>query len=337
MTKAFLHGGDIASAMKLAQEAGFDAGKPCDWLDLSTGINPNPYPLPDLSGKIWHRLPGGQETAALIEAAAQYYGAKDADHLIAASGSTPIVGMLPALFPGKAVSIVSPTYGDHETAWARAGSAVRPIRSLDEAEPAALALVVNPNNPDGRYYGAKLLADLAGRQTRAGGFLIVDEAFGDTAPSFSAVPLTSECNVIVLKSFGKFFGLAGLRLGFAIARPALVREMAAMLGSWAVSGPALAVGARALADRHWQAETREDLEVRSRSLCRMLREAGHPVHGGTPLFCLVDSPVAGDVFRNLLRRKIYVRRFDYNPRWLRIGLPANEEESARLREALSTR
>jgi cobalamin biosynthetic protein CobC len=210
---------------------------------------------------------------------------------------------------------------------------VRDARTIDDLAGADLVVVVNPNNPDGRIVGRDALLALA--DTLAPGLLVVDEAFMDVGPSDAS--LASEVarpNLVVLRSFGKFFGLAGLRLGFALAPPEIAGRLAAALGPWAVSGPALAIGAAALADAAWIAATRMRLAAASRRLDDLLAVAALEAVGGTALFRLVRTPVADALFEHLGAAGIFVRRFAGEPTWLRFGLPGDEPAWQRLAAAL---
>ncbi len=198
-------------------------------------------------------------------------------------------------------------------------------------------MLANPNNPDGRLLPRTALLALAKDLRRRGGLLVVDEAFMDVGPADASVASEVSCgNLVVLRSFGKFFGLAGLRLGFALAAPALCARLGAMLGPWAVSGPALAVGAKALADTAWIERTRRRLAKAAQRLDALLTEHGIDIVGGTTLFRLTQSPDATALFHHLGRAGIWVRAFPGNATWLRFGLPANAQEWQRLRDALKS-
>ncbi len=172
---------------------------------------------------------------------------------------------------------------------------------------------------------------------RRGGVLVIDEAFMDVGPPGASLAADAPCgNVVVLRSFGKFFGLAGIRLGFALAAPALAARLGASLGPWAVSGPALAVGAKALADADWIERTRKRLEKAATRLDTMLTASGLAIVGGTSLFRLAHSPAASALFRHLGRAGIFVRAFPDNANWLRFGLPANARHWQRLDAALAS-
>src|SRR5208282_5560909 len=238
-----LHGGDLGAARRLFP------GAPEPFIDLSTGINPNPYPLPRFSADLFARLPDPAAATAVAAAAARAYGASSAAHVVPAPGTQILLPLVAGLVqPGRA-AILAPTYPEHARAAALAGHEVKAMRGIDECRDAGLVIVANPNNPDGRLHARTALLALAKDLRRRGGMLVVDEAFMDVGPPGMSLAADVSCgNVVVLRSFGKFFGLAGIRLGFALAAPAIAMRLAAALGPWAVSAPALAVAAKALAD-----------------------------------------------------------------------------------------
>jgi cobalamin biosynthetic protein CobC len=142
-------------------------------------------------------------------------------------------------------------------------------------------------------------------------------------------------NVVVLRSFGKFFGLAGVRLGFALAPVEMAMQLRAALGPWAVSGPALAIGTAALADAAWIEEERLSLADEAQLFHALLVRTGLDFVGGTALFLLVRTPAAAELFDHLGRAGIFVRRFAEEPEWLRFGLPGGATAWQRLTEALA--
>jgi cobalamin biosynthetic protein CobC len=232
--------------------------------------------------------------------------------------------------------VVTPTYREHARAAVLAGHRVSEINDLEAAREATLVIVTNPNNPDGRLFDKDALIALARRLARRGGLLIVDEAFMDVGPRDGSLAGEVGHNaVVVLRSFGKFFGLAGIRLGFALAAPLLAARLAATLGPWAVSGPALAIGASALADRAWIERRREDLLAAAHRLKAILADAGLEVVGGTALFQLARTPAASQLFYHLGRAGILVRSFAEHPTWLRFGLPGTEAAWTRLQVAMA--
>ncbi|MGI6244580.1 MAG: threonine-phosphate decarboxylase CobD [Pseudochelatococcus sp.] len=325
------HGGNLARARALFP------GAPAPWLDLSTGINPHHYPLAALPATVFSRLPEEARSRRLSALAAAVYGApgRGADHVVPAAGTQlllpPVAGLVP---PGRA-AVLSTTYAEHARAAHLAGHAVTQARTLAALEAADLAIVVNPNNPDGRVVEREALVALGRRLSARGGLLVVDEAFMDVGPAGASVAGDVEAaGIVVLRSFGKFFGLAGVRLGFAVAPRALAGRLSARLGPWAVSGPALEYGIAALGDADWQARMRVHLDEQARRLDALLAQAGLPVACGTSLFRYLDDVPARDVFLALGRCGVLVRAFDARPRALRVGLPADDAAFARLVGAL---
>ncbi len=240
------HGGDLGAARRMFPDA------PEPFVDLSTGINPNPYPVPALSADLFARLPESAALAKLAAVAAATYGAPSAAHVVPAPGTQLLLPAVAGLVePGRA-AVLTPTYAEHARTAALAGHSVIEVRDIAALGDAQLAILTNPNNPDGRLWAKGELLAMAKTLRARGGVLVVDEAFMDVEPAdASLADAVSLGNIVVLRSFGKFFGLAGLRLGFALAAPPLVQRIASRLGPWAVSGPALAIGAQALADRAW--------------------------------------------------------------------------------------
>lgn len=334
MRETIPHGGDLDAAARLY-------GRPlADWLDLSTGINPHPYELAPIAPDTLRRLPLASEVEALESAARQAYRVPEGMEAVAAPGTQALIQWLPRLVPAGRVAVLAPTYGEHAVQWRAGGADVRAVRGLDAAlgGGAKVVVVTNPNNPDGRRHDPAALLEAAAALGARGGLLVVDEAFADVAPQVSLVPqLAPETAAIVLRSFGKFFGLPGLRLGFAVAAPPLAATIRAALGSWAVSGPALAIGRAALADDAWQAEMRYRLRNEAAALDRVLTAAGLAPAGGTDLFRLVEVDDALALHEHLARAGIWVRRFEGEPRRLRFGLPGNGANLQRLAEALEAR
>jgi cobalamin biosynthesis protein CobC len=324
------HGGGLAAARRLFTDA------PEPFIDLSTGINPYSYPLPQLPPDLFTRLPDPQALAAVATTAAQTYKAPSPSHVVPAPGTQILLPLVAALVaPGRA-AVVTPTYREHARAAVLAGHSVSEISNLEAAHEARLVIVTNPNNPDGRLFEKDALIALAKQLARRGGLLIVDEAFMDVGPRDGSLAGEVGRNaVVVLRSFGKFFGVAGIRLGFALAAPRLAARLAATLGPWAVSGPALAIGARALADRAWIEQACEDLLAATDRLKTILANAGLEIVGGTALFQLARTPAASKLFHHLGHAGILVRGFAEHPTWLRFGLPGTEAAWTRLQIAMA--
>lgn len=322
------HGGDLAAARAAFPEA------PEPWIDLSTGINPDAYPLPQIGTQAWARLPQADDLHALRAAAARRYGARGAEMLAAAPGTQALIGLIPRLVPPARVAVLGPTYAEHAAAWRRAGHEVREVRALAEAAGAHVVVLVNPDNPTGRIVAADELRRLADTLHRRGGLLLVDEAFADFGPRATSLVPDLPPEAIVLRSFGKAYGLAGLRLGFAVADESTARSLRAALGPWPVSGPAIAIATQALDDAGWLARSRAALEAGCRRLDALLAQAGCAPLGGTALFRLVAHADAQRIAAALGSRGILVRRFEDEPTWLRFGLPGGDSAWQRLEAAL---
>lgn len=330
MREAYTHGGGLDLAI-----ARF-GGARADWLDLSTGINPSPVPLPELLPDIWTRLPEDGLMAAAIAAARSAYAAPPKAGIVAAPGSQALISLLPFLLPQTDVAILEPTYGEHRAAFAAAGHRVHAIASLDEMPArAGVAVVVNPNNPDGRQTSLEALAELQEDMRRRGGLLVVDEAFADAEPALSVAGRAGTEGLLVHRSFGKFFGLAGVRLGFALTTPVLAETLAARLGPWAVSGPALAIGAAVLASSETWSKVAGEVAAQAARRDEVLQGAGLTIHGATPLFATVETQDAAALFEALCRRHVLTRPFNYRPDWLRFGNVKDAAEAARLSKALA--
>jgi cobalamin biosynthetic protein CobC len=325
------HGGDLATARRLFP------GAPEPFIDLSTGINPFPYPIPQLAAEVFARLPESAAVDRLAAVAAEAYGAPSAKHVVAAPGTQILLPKVAALVPPGRAAVLGPTYAEHRRVAALVGHSVKEVADIDGLLDADLAIVVNPNNPDGRISAKRELLEVADALRLRGGLLVIDEAFMDVGPDGASLADESgRGNIVVLRSFGKFFGLAGLRLGFALTTPELSARLNASLGPWAVAGPSIVIGEAALADASWAAQTRARLSETARQLDVLLTGAGLEVIGGTSLFRLVRTPSASELFNRLGRAGILVRRFAEHPAWLRWGLPGHETEWQRVRSGLAS-
>ena len=325
-----LHGGDIAAARRLFP----DAAEP--FVDLSTGINPSPYPLPRLPAEVFARLPERAALDRLANAAAAAYGAPSAAYVTPAPGTQILLPLVCGLERAGRAAILTPTYSEHARAAALAGHVIAEVRDLGAIGGADLVIVTNPNNPDGRLFAKDDLLAVAKALKARDGVLVVDEAFMDVGPRDASLAADiGRGNIVVLRSFGKFFGLAGLRLGFALAAPPLAARLSALLGPWAVSGPALVVGAAALADRDWIERSRRSLAEAAARLDAILSGAGLDIIGGTTLFRLTRTQAANALFHHLGRAGILTRIFPDRATWLRFGLPAGEPDWQRLQIAMA--
>ncbi len=309
-------------------------GAPEPWLDLSTGINPWPYPISAAMTAYAARLPDQRLFDACRAAMAGAFGADEAT-VLPAPGSEALIRLLPRLIAARSVVVPLPSYGDHAEVWQDAGASVRMSPApLSHAGAVDILVIVNPNNPDGRSFVRSALLDALATQSARGGWLIIDEAFADLDPALSLADHIGASRLIILRSFGKFYGLAGLRLGALLGPPELLAKAHNALGVWTVNGPALAVGAAAYADAAWAGRMRARLSAARIELDTVLTRAGLSVVGGTSLFRYVEVADAARTWYRLGEAGIAVRRFAWSAAHLRIGLPASQAELERLASAL---
>ncbi|MEL7259771.1 MAG: threonine-phosphate decarboxylase [Pseudomonadota bacterium] len=304
------HGGGLDAAV---QRYG---GVRDDWIDLSTGINPVAYPFTLSDRAAWTALPDAGAQMALCAAARRFWAVPDHLDVLAVPGASAAIAQIPRLQDAGTVRIPGPTYNEHAAAFRLHGWAV-----TDEAADAQV--LVHPNNPTGQFWTADDIGP---------GLHVIDESFCDIAPERSLVAAAG-ADTIVLKSFGKFWGLAGLRLGFVIGDAAHLARLADWIGPWPVSGVALAIGRAALENAGWAAATRARLATDAARLDAMLGAAGARVDGGTTLFRLYHVDDAAAWQDTLARHHIWSRIFPYSDHWLRLGLP-DADGWARLDAAL---
>jgi len=298
-----------------------------DWIDLSTGINPRPWPGADTLGFDWQRLPDPQDLARLEAVAAGYFGV-DPRRVCAVPGTELGLRLAGSLIGGPARHIV-PGYRTHGEMIP--GSAATGWPGAQDSD--ANLILANPNNPDGRAIAPDTMLELLGRRT---GWLLVDEAFADADPGCSVATAVDDAQkLIVFRSFGKFFGLAGVRLGFLLAPQTITAALRERLGAWPLSAAAIAIGTAAYADAGWIAATRRRLPEDAAALDAMLVRHGFHPTGACPLFRLIETDDAAALFERLARRSILTRPFEGQPRWLRLGLPAGADALARLDAALA--
>ncbi|VVN07391.1 Histidinol-phosphate aminotransferase [Pseudomonas fluorescens] len=302
-----------------------------DWLDLSSGLAPWPFPVPDVPLRAWARLPESDD--GLEQAACEYYGAAQ---VLPVAGSQMAIQLLPRLRRVGKVGVLSPCYAEHAEAWRRNGYIVREVLEqevdffLDSLD---VLVVVNPNNPTGLSLSPSRLLGWHSRLAQRGGWLVVDEAFMDNTPQLSIAPCAHQVGLIVLRSFGKFFGLAGVRLGFVLAERKLLKLLAEQVGPWAVSGPTRVVGQACLLDKAGHARQRERTEAASNRLAILLEQHGLKPQGGCALFQWLVTERAEELHEFMARRGILLRLFIHNSS-LRFGLPGEEADWLRLEQAL---
>ena len=317
------HGGDLDRAIRE-----FGTG---EWIDLSTGINACAYPVPRLEPRAWAALPVNADREALERCAGGRYRA--VGKVVALAGAQAGIQLVPRLVaPGRAC-VVGPTYNEHAAALRAQGWDVTMIDDPAQGAGADLVTVVNPNNPDGRRWLPETLLSLRDQV----GLLVVDESFADTEAGVSVAPeiTADEERLVVLRSFGKFFGLAGVRLGFTVSGQGVADRLRALAGPWAVGGPAIEIGQRALADLEWQKATKARLAAEVVRLDGMAAQAGWGIVGGTSLFRTYATPDAPEAKRHFAQSHIWTRIFPYSESWIRFGLPGSEGDWARLEAAFA--
>lgn len=323
---AFRHGGRLREAMAAYPEV----REP--WLDLSTGINPEPWPGARASDRALRSLPDPSALAELETVAGRAFGIPDPRRVVAVGGVDIALRLLALLLGEGEVALAAPIYSGHVEAWT--GRKPQMIAAIDDRRggDADILVLVNPNNPDGRQVGRDALADLAAARSAQGRWTIVDEAFVETTPHLSVADLKIE-RLVVLRSFGKFYGLPGARLGFVICSNILSQQLRVVLGDWPVSADALALGLGAYADQAWRATTAACLAAQARNVDAVLSAAGFGVLGGCDLFRWVEAPDAHRLFAHLCAQGILTRPFAEYPTRLRVGIPSRQNLE-RLRQAL---
>ncbi|MGH8550665.1 MAG: threonine-phosphate decarboxylase CobD [Methylococcales bacterium] len=302
------------------------------WLDLSTGINPKGWTVHSVPASVWARLP--EDDDGLEQAAREYYGT---EHVLPVAGSQAAIQALPLLRKHSRTGVLHPGYAEHAHVWRRAGHTLVPLTAerVDQTLPDLDVLVItHPNNPDGACFAMQQLLYWREQLAKRGGWLIVDEAFMDSTPEYSLAPLSPRDGLIVLRSLGKFFGLAGARVGFVCAQPDILTRAHAFLGPWTISAPARLVATAALRDRAWQYAMRDSLLHDSIRLRSLLARHGLAPDGGSALFQWLATQRAGCLHEDLARRAILSRLFT-NPPGLRFGLPGTEAGWERLDTALA--
>ncbi|MEQ1710056.1 MAG: threonine-phosphate decarboxylase CobD [Hyphomicrobium sp.] len=316
------HGGNIDWAVRNF------GGRTEDWIDLSTGINRSPYPIPALGPGHWRRLPTADDLDLLHAAARSAYATRAP--VLATAGAQAAIQMIPRLSaPGQA-RVLAPTYNEHAASLRASGWQVTEVGDLRSLAGADLAVVVNPNNPDGRRHDPSALLDLVADVGR----LVVDESFADPHPELSVAMSAGRSGLLVLRSFGKFYGLAGVRLGFVLGCQQDIDVLAAQAGPWPVSGLAIHIGRSALLDADWAMETTKRLQQDARRLDDLVVAAGWKITGGTALFRLYEASDAQTIQRNLGEAHIWSRTFPWSEHWVRLGLPGDSSEWERLAVAL---
>lgn len=313
--KALEHGGNLDHHIDLF------GGEKSNWIDLSTGINNSPYPIPKIPKCVWMSLPDKTLTESFQTIARDFWKVPKNAHIIAANGTSAIISLLPSIFKKGSVDIYHPSYNEYEAAFLRNGW------KISNTDPEA-RILVNPNNPDGKYWNSKDILS-------SGKLTIIDESFCDLTPNKSLIEFSDQPGVIILKSFGKFWGLAGLRLGCAIASSETLRNLENALGPWPASGPALYLASMALQNKTWAQSTIENLNNFAVQLDDILEKSGISIIGGTSLFRLIEISDAEKLKIHFARNHVLIRTFPYSNKIARIGVPSKNHDRLKLKTILS--
>ena len=315
------HGGNLAAAAKQ-----YDIPLE-NWLDLSTGINPDNYPIADIPTAVWQKLP--LEDDGLIEAACAYYGCQFA---LPTAGSQAALQVLPQLRAASKVAMPKLMYQEHANAWQTHGHEVIKFDFFPDEniiEQADVLLLCNPNNPTATKFSAAELLGWHAALAARGGWLIVDEAFMDVTPERSIAKYTHLEGLFVLRSLGKFFGLAGARVGFLLAETHMLKQMQEAIGPWSITGPSRLIAKQAISDKAWQEKTRVQLAEKSHKLATLLTKYNLTPMSGTALFQFLPTKEALALQHHLAQQGIWVRLFSDTPGLsaraaLRFGLPPDD-------------
>lgn len=311
------------------------------WLDLSTGINPVSWPVPDIPAQVWQRLPENHDQ--LRSAAADYYGSP---YLVPLAGSQQGIQFLPLMYQGRkkdpAIWVTAGSYSEHGNAWAEQGYRVRrvacdQINQLLRQQPVDVLILVNPDNPSGYRWPKEQLLHWWKLLRSRGGWLIVDEAFMDCTPEHSLCSELPKDGLFVLRSVGKFFGLAGIRTGFMFAAADQCRRVEKLQGPWSLSHPAQFITEHALQDQPWIQNQRQQLAHSSLRLAGLLEQHLHLPCDGTDLFQTLYFPKAQALYLHLAKQGIlsrFLKSSAQSKTGIRFGLPVDESDWSRLNDAL---
>ena len=302
------------------------------WVDLSTGINPNGWPIPNIPSACWQRLPESGDS--LISAAKDYYQCQS---ILAVAGSQAAIQILPQLRSKSKVGVLPLAYAEHGYSWKKAGHEIVELTEEtigDQLDLLDVLILINPNNPTTQRFSKDHLLNWHKKLQQRNGWLIVDEAFIDTTPEESLCSYPASDGLIILRSIGKFFGLAGIRCGFVVGQEKLLTKINEALGPWTISHPSRYVATAALIDKQWQQQTRYDLKKQSERLVLLLTKRGLKPDGQTDLFVWIKIPEAKGIHQALAEQGVLTRLFD-QPLSLRFGLPQNEQQWSQFDIALS--
>lgn len=309
------HGGDLDRAV---MEFG---GKKSEWIDLSTGINPNFYPVDSIENIDIHTLPSKDDIKNLIDVARKFYYTNGFLNVL--SGAQAAINLLPYLFPSGDVSIIEPTYNEYKQTFLNTNWKVNIVHNLKKMEGSTIAIICNPNNPDGKIFYQDDLIKLSKKVD----LLVIDESFMDLYPSLSMSNIINKNtkNIIILKSFGKFFGLAGVRLGFIISGKDISEKIENLIGPWQVSNPAIIAGTQALKDDVWIKNNIQKLKKYAYKLDILANQLNWRLIGGTYLYRLYETDSSIETQKKLAQKKIWSRIFSYSNNWIRLGIPSEKK------------
>lgn len=334
----FDHGGDLSSVKEKYSDARYP------WIDLSTGINPRAYPWEkkiDLTALAGYaaKLPQSSDVKKCTSIWLKYLNVKDRNNWLLTAGSQAIINILPSIFPDHKGIILKPNYNEYERTWCRHLREYTTI-TRDKFDVNLLAnnsvvMITNPNNPDAHLWQLEQIIHIANELAEKNGFLVLDEAYTDLCTDISLTTCSIPDNVLLLRSLGKFFGLAGLRIGLTKLPSKLYAKTADDMGPWTVSSISMAIAQMALSDTEWISNTLKSLKLNMEKLESILLEHDFKIIGNTDLYCLVQHEQSSMVVDKLNRSGIYVRTFSDNPSLIRFGLPKNDIEYKRLQEALT--
>lgn len=323
------HGGSLDHMKRVFPSA------PAPWLDLSTGINPWPYPLSNIHISDLHHLPTKTSLENCRDAMSAAFLCP-AETILPTPGSEILIRLLPTVLKPPTIAVLSPSYNDHTYTWKKAGCSViqakNPMEHIDNVD---CIILCNPNNPDGRTFDFETLTTLHAAMRKRNGWLILDEAYIDLYPHLSFTSQAGSNNLIILKSLGKFYGLAGLRLGALIAPQSILEAMSERLGVWSISDLVLNIGAEVYQNSTWKLQTRTHLKNASVRLNTLLSHSGLTIAGSTDLFSFISTPNSHHLWKRLAQEGIYTRRFAWSESHLRIGIPPSDQAETRLANALN--
>lgn len=335
------HGGNLTEAIKQ-----YNITKE-NWLDLSTGISPWTYPFQPLPDRVWQELPpSGSE---LLASAAKFYDVKQ-NSITATPGSQIAIRLLPQLFEPSKVAIPTLGYKEHAASWQMANH--QTLHYHDATELLELintnrvehVVVINPNNPNGEKLNLRTLDRII---LKISGICIIDEAFidyydddfdeGDDSTSISsATKVLSDFeydNLIILRSVGKFFGLAGIRLGFCIGFHPSLQTLNALLQPWSISHASQYIGIQALQDKQWQQQQRVKIKQHQNAFQMALNdllnqhlEQHTSAEAGLFTTVFADDTALNKLHHQLAKQGILTRLDNDQQSWLRFGLPLNIAE-----------